>query len=1225
MLAALLLALTSAQPAHSTQRLDLGLLSEEWEVSRKGPFSVGTDRRGVLTMTHADVPAEIGSHATVSRYVTLPEPPGGPLVLRFYLTDDYCGNKEQRVYFRDGVGEVVSDWKEGVRFAQVLLGEKVVWSKDVLGRNGTTPGSRFYDLELSDLVGKESEFELSFRVQDEMSTEEGETFWAQVFWARAELIWDYGKQPPPVEFPPPLPFRREKFRATDAAPPVGTVSLTLRDPSGAEVPAWPVRWGVPLPKGAISEATQVALRDAAGEAVPLQTRVLVRWPDDSIKWLLLDFLAPLSAADATYTLAYGSDLSGAADAEPAGEEEPPGQLQALVPRFWIEANAPVEQLSGAAAVGYRPLTVGPLRQEHLARVEYRAEGGAVVATAEIIYDYCAIYRNTMPPSFVRHTLQVTGEPGGLALRRAGIDMGNRAGPRLVGIAGEALAGSGGDWSLTQRSESELFVGDALENEVTEAHWDGWITTDHEFLTALRWPWQQSPTGIRVDEDGQTDLLLLTLPDDVQPLALAPGEAKTHELMLKGASGMSPEEISALNAVFQRPPVVVIDPEYLAATGALGPFMPRDERRFPQYESRAGAVAQGIASARETQRAYGYEDFGDTQFGWGWGEQLTYWSNTEYDHAHALLWQFLRSGDPELFTQGTYAAMHYRDVDIVHANDEHPDWLGGAHHHSETHTGHAPSISHHWTEGIFDHWLLTGDSRSLECGLLAADYAERIALDHGYGGGERDAGWNLIALMGAYRATGETRYLDAATKKVEEVLTYFDPVRGVSSRPIFEQSAYEGGVPFMAAVLMRGLTAYYDETHDERVGWAICGMCDWMALEMMPAPGRYSYKQAPTLRSASPQLLALDGAAFAWAFTGSHTYRRQALDVYAQGVGHTGLTNMRDMPHALAYYSTALLPVAITEVRRPLLVSIDRDEQPVASFSLRNVSGEDEMVQVSVTAVEGDREEVRAEVDVPPGAGGVEVDVPLPLETGAHRAQRFRYKITCRGDEIRSAEFAVLVVREGPRVLLLASEDCLTTRALSLLGIEHTRVEMAAFDPAQLADVDVVICGFDTDRAPLAPHAGALAEWLDGGGVLLGFREQSGHNAWLPSPVKQDACYQPGAITEPEHPAFSLLHAVDASALAAVHGGSMYRAFYDLGDGWTPLASAGAQQAWDQTEAQSAGPHYGLVELRHGEGRVVLCQLIPEYAWLNDDSGSHDSPGRALLENLLGYVCLAGGK
>jgi hypothetical protein len=314
-------------------------------------------------------------------------------------------------------------------------------------------------------------------------------------------------------------------------------------------------------------------------------------------------------------------------------------------------------------------------------------------------------------------------------------------------------------------------------------------------------------------------------------------------------------------------------------------------------------------------------------------------------------------------------------------------------------------------------------------------------------------------------------------------------------------------------------------------------------------------------------------------------------------------------------------VALASVERPLLTPRSAEQPPTATFSLRNLSGEAEQTEIRLSSGDGTASE-SATIEVPNQPEPIATTIALPIREGTPGAQRFAYEVVCRDEVVAHGELTSLVVANIPRVLLAAPQDNLTARGLDLLGIAYRRVEMTAFTPDLLADADVLICGFDVDRAPLEAHASAIAEWVRGGRVILGFRDNSGHNGWLPVPVKQDASYQPGELLQPDAAPFRLLHEITPDTLRAVHGGSMYSAFYDLGEGWQPLASAGEKQAWDKTEPKSAGQHYGLIELRLGKGRIVLSQLIPEYAWLNDDAAAQDSAGRLLLENLIAYASLS---
>ena len=50
----------------------------------------------------------------------------------------------------------------------------------------------------------------------------------------------------------------------------------------------PITGGVPLPRGAAGDADGWALITASGQSLPVQTIPTDRWPDGSIRWLLID-------------------------------------------------------------------------------------------------------------------------------------------------------------------------------------------------------------------------------------------------------------------------------------------------------------------------------------------------------------------------------------------------------------------------------------------------------------------------------------------------------------------------------------------------------------------------------------------------------------------------------------------------------------------------------------------------------------------------------------------------------------------------------------------------------------------------------------------------------------------------------------------------------------------------------------------------------------------------
>ena len=74
------------------------------------------------------------------------------------------------------------------------------------------------------------------------------------------------------------------------------ISLSITEPAGVARKDWPVSSGIPLPSGALRDVTRISLFDPRGQRLPLQSEALCRWPDGSIRWLLLDSLIDLPAS-----------------------------------------------------------------------------------------------------------------------------------------------------------------------------------------------------------------------------------------------------------------------------------------------------------------------------------------------------------------------------------------------------------------------------------------------------------------------------------------------------------------------------------------------------------------------------------------------------------------------------------------------------------------------------------------------------------------------------------------------------------------------------------------------------------------------------------------------------------------------------------------------------------------------------------------------------------------
>ena len=74
------------------------------------------------------------------------------------------------------------------------------------------------------------------------------------------------------------------------------LSINVRNALDKPISHHAVTYGVPLAEGVLRECDKLALRLANGQLAPVQTRVLERHFDGSVKWLLLDFDMPLEAS-----------------------------------------------------------------------------------------------------------------------------------------------------------------------------------------------------------------------------------------------------------------------------------------------------------------------------------------------------------------------------------------------------------------------------------------------------------------------------------------------------------------------------------------------------------------------------------------------------------------------------------------------------------------------------------------------------------------------------------------------------------------------------------------------------------------------------------------------------------------------------------------------------------------------------------------------------------------
>jgi len=917
------------------------------EISTSGLWRATCDPRGVLTMGHPYEPSAAGGQARVR--CVLPPASAGRRFLRFYLSDGYAGHESGNPELN-----YPPEWFPKARFTTVSVGGVEIMRADVLGENPPVD-ERFHQLEIPGNAAGE----LVLAVEDVRTVEVN--FATDVYWAMLAVVTvPEGQEAPTFDRRAASRPALRPSAATAGAEAGPLPTLTVRNPTDlARVEM--VTSGVPFPLGRLAAPDAVAVVDGAGATATTQQRTLASWPDGSVKSLLIDWPCEVPArglaeyrlvSDARPPVVGGLSLrqengeividTGAATAvfrrspaileqvvladgqTSAGLSEPLGQLlnhDGFPSRF--AGILPPERLEAVEC--------GPLRVRVLAEGAYPEVVGAAGLRYSIRFD---LSRNSADIR-VQHTIcNVT--PGTARLRALSIRLG-ATGLESFGLDGcDGVLGEREAW-LVQHTHERFYcwryaaTSTDLAGEGAQNRGYAWASGKQTVGISLRSMWEQHPNGFRVDEAGMqvdlwtSDRIPWVLGSDA-PLELAEGEAKTHDLLLAFGVREDGEELERRLAAFQEPLFGAATPEWYCASGLFGPIAATDPERFPEYEAAVAAMEPGMMGHgrggpwemlarhthedRSTYQRYGFRHFGDNPLIWGYQTKYRMWANCEYDTAHCAFAQFARSGDLRYLWRGRQAAAHNRDTDVIHASQEHPEWVGAPHGHWIDHAEKAPNLGHLWTEGLVEDYLLTGDERSLSVARGIADYCIG-SMEKGWGGsGERTAGWPMIALLGVWHGSGDDRYLEAATRLRDDVVDKQDDVRGVWSYKVYEQPAYEGGTVFMVDILCRALMRHHLATGDPGSAAAIVRAAQWLRWEAVtdtPEQPRAFYKQTPLC--SRPGECSPETFAYACSLTGDSAFCDLAQRAYRATArawsGGVPTAMMRDLPRVLGALSEPL--------------------------------------------------------------------------------------------------------------------------------------------------------------------------------------------------------------------------------------------------------------------------------------------------------------------------------
>ena len=345
----------------------------------------------------------------------------------------------------------------------------------------------------------------------------------------------------------------------------------------------------------------------------------------------------------------------------------------------------------------------------------------------------------------------------------------------------ALAQTAMDRFAVRRNDEAIGAG---------AQSSGWIQSvvpQGGLLAGTRWFWQNYPMGIAQDGDGNVDLHLKEAQGE--RVDLYTGGAKTHFLFFHFSRNPDIGSAASIAAGTTHPLAAAASPDwYCQGTRAMGDlysanldlYEPRYRELVARFQERVDASLKAIVEARPRPDLsideYGWLDFGS---GLHHNERVfensaeSWWDGNYYDFPHAVLVNYVRTGDPINLRTAEEAGLHLADLDIAHVYPGRPAWTGAprtgpvvghfrGYSRGQMYTASA-SFTFYKNESLYELYWLTGERWYRDVGIMSSDFAMRR-----WGrGASRNLAHGIWGVLSAYRHTHDRAYLDRARFFVDE--------------------------------------------------------------------------------------------------------------------------------------------------------------------------------------------------------------------------------------------------------------------------------------------------------------------------------------------------------------------------------------------------------------------------------------------------------------------------
>ncbi|OWK47444.1 hypothetical protein [Fimbriiglobus ruber] len=562
----------------------------------------------------------------------------------------------------------------------------------------------------------------------------------------------------------------------------------------------PVTCGLPWPRGAVHDEKRFRLVGSDGIPAALQTRVLDRWPDGSVRWCLFDFLATVDGKSDGYRVEAGEPVS----LPPLPDF--PVQAKEHEPLFALSAaDASAKIVSDVA--GQDVIESGPIRRRFALSLPRFGDcvlfgwadffAGVPVARVQLTI------RNPNPADHPGGNWDL-GNGGSVYLKAFAIlpPEGHRVGASRIHYSPEPgvpfqstdrgidiyQCSSGGEhWQsdnhLDRHRKIPLRYRGYRLDDKAKVERDGMRATPiiakeqdgNWFGITTPTFWENFPKRLSADANGFS--LNLFPSDSEGETELQGGEQKTHTFYV----AFGRDTVTNEPMVWCRSPLVVhADPEWYAVCGIVPYLTPKSTDPNTAYLALVDQAIEGpdtFIHKREKIDEYGWRHFGDIYgdheavYHTGPAPMISHYNN-QYDCVAGFLYQFFRSGDVRWLTQGLECADHTVDIDVYHTDGDKAAYNRGLFWHTYHYAG-ADTGTHRSYPKILRRGPQASTTTKMD---QLGETAEKLKKSYAVGGGPASSHNYNAGLMLAYYLAGNPLYRDTAVDLAQFVLDMEDPSR-----------------------------------------------------------------------------------------------------------------------------------------------------------------------------------------------------------------------------------------------------------------------------------------------------------------------------------------------------------------------------------------------------------------------------------------------------------------